>query len=412
MILLLFSLFLFVPPLIFARKIPAYYLIWTVILILIYIIVSYINASFYVFSPLWRDAGSFYKYMVHVNQNPDEAVGLFFPGSGGHALGYWYASQVSYLYQFTNSIIAGQSASILGYSCSTVLLYFFVEKLSLEYFSVPILLFFSLQPMHLIDSVGCLRESWELFFFMLSVWSIIGFIEHRKRGVNLLLLWFSLFMGSRLHYVFDLLAFPAVVVLGLSLFKGSRLVKLKHFNQSIAIKISWVIALVVVCGCVCALIVLIYGPIIEDELLRKYSILIRIVANTTYVDPLRPFDIFTPLILFVNYMFYPFPWNIHNPTDFFAFLCVGLRSVLLYSAIRGAFLNEGQGHKKTARRVVLYSCLVIAFIFSQGVSNYGTAFRHQILTYWGLVLVGLPGIIVYLKSTMARVNTPTYLETS
>ena len=119
-------------------------------------------------------------------------------------------------------------------------------------------------------------------------------------------------------------------------------------------------------------------------------------ANTTYEVSVSDGSITSMISAFLYYMLYPFPWLISNITDLYACGIALLRIVLLI----GAYIQILNAKSLTYQRVckiIIFYVLFIAFLFSIGTNNYGTAMRHQILTFWGLALVGVPGVIKWLK---------------
>jgi hypothetical protein len=392
MVILILTLAIFIPLIFSVRKLPKIYLMWGTALIFLYLIVSYINGLVYTFPPLRVDALKFHQFMVNAAENPQERVSFFSSMTYNYL---WYPSRVSYLYVLKNSILVGQSCSIFAYACSIPLLYFFLKKLNHEQYAVPALLVFSLDPMHLLNRVGCLRESWELLLFMWAVWFYSEILDRKSPIKNVVLLALVLFLGEKLHYVFGYMSAIFLLALIYSLILGkNRAIMTKVDTRKLIVSIAIAASIVIILFWheLSDVVSAILAKHIERPLwsFRDKTI------HTLYIDPNISYGPIACIVYFIKYMFYPFPWAIRTTTDLFAFFCICIRSMLLFCALWGSF--SGSIEQKRAFQLILFPCLAVAFVYSQGVFNYGTAFRHQILTYWGLVILGLPVMLDFLKN--------------
>lgn len=89
---------------------------------------------------------------------------------------------------------------------------------------------------------------------------------------------------------------------------------------------------------------------------------------------------------FVYYMLKPFPWDIQNSKDVYAFLSSVLRMVLLILSLV-AYRRADLPIKKTLG-FLLALYLTLAFLWSLGTANYGTSIRHHVTHVWLIVIVG------------------------
>lgn len=361
---------------------PYRYQVYAYALISLYVIISMINGWLYTFYPLRGDAIDFYKASIYAFENPSNKLGFISPlelSSG------WYADQVSNLYIISNSILVGQSVSLVAYTASLPLLYGILKRLSSERSCTAILLLFSLHPMHLLDRVGFLRESWELLLFMSVFWFLLNILDKKNILLNLLIVVFVCFIGMKLHYVFKYILYIIVpFVLTIYSVLNMKTKKRRRRILLFLIVLSLMVSMVLV----------------KPYLSAKYDIIIRESAlpttHTGYISPQSVDSLWLPVILFMHYMASPFPWEIHNLVDLVSFGCSLLRLILLIFSIKN-ILNEKRYDVKLKKFILLLFCISVAFIYAQGVAAYGTAFRHQLLTYWGLVILGVPTLIDRLK---------------
>ena len=88
-------------------------------------------------------------------------------------------------------------------------------------------------------------------------------------------------------------------------------------------------------------------------------------------------------------MFYPFPWVVG----------VSIKAVYasLFGLIRLGLLLFACIKLTQEKFLILAFGLVPSVFFALGTTNYGTSMRHHILTWWALVLVGLPSFIELFK---------------
>jgi hypothetical protein len=122
---------------------------------------------------------------------------------------------------------------------------------------------------------------------------------------------------------------------------------------------------------------------------------LRIDARTTYQVRLNTSS-FPALVaslgpVFVYYMFTPFPWQIRSPQDVYGAAEAMLRLLLLIYAIQEWRSSTGERRRLIGLLLVAY--LSLAFLWSLGTVNYGTASRHHLTTTWILILVGGPRLL-------------------
>jgi hypothetical protein len=98
---------------------------------------------------------------------------------------------------------------------------------------------------------------------------------------------------------------------------------------------------------------------------------------------------------FVEYMFAPFPWQVENVKDVWALLESMLRFVLLFFAV---FLwHRSSGEVRSYYGFLLIVVLGMEFVWALGTANWGTAIRHHVPGYSIIVLLGAPGLILFMR---------------
>jgi hypothetical protein len=103
----------------------------------------------------------------------------------------------------------------------------------------------------------------------------------------------------------------------------------------------------------------------------------------------------TVSLVFVYYMFAPFPWQVENVKDIYALLESMLRFVLLFFAVSS--WRKSSGEARSYYGFLLIVVLGMEFVWAMGSTNYGTAIRHHVLGYSVIVLLGAPGLILFMR---------------
>jgi hypothetical protein len=130
-----------------------------------------------------------------------------------------------------------------------------------------------------------------------------------------------------------------------------------------------------------------------------------IEARTTYgvrLDTSSPGAFVASVaVIFVYYMFAPFPWQIRAPADVLGCVEAVLRLVLLCFALQTWRRTSGADRRN--RGLLLLAYFALAGLWSLGTINYGTAYRHHVTTNWLLVLLGGPQLLGVADRTARRV---------
>jgi hypothetical protein len=99
--------------------------------------------------------------------------------------------------------------------------------------------------------------------------------------------------------------------------------------------------------------------------------------------------------VFVYYMFAPFPWQVKNVLDIHALLESMLRFALLLSALFS--WRRSSGEVRSYYSFLFIVVLSLELVWALGTINWGTAIRHHVPGYGVIVLLGAPGLILFMR---------------
>jgi hypothetical protein len=94
-------------------------------------------------------------------------------------------------------------------------------------------------------------------------------------------------------------------------------------------------------------------------------------------------------------MFAPFPWQVENVKDIWALLESILRFLLLFFAISS--WRRSSGEVRSCYSFLLITVLGMELVWALGTANWGTAIRHHVPGYGVIVLLGAPGLILFMR---------------
>jgi hypothetical protein len=100
-------------------------------------------------------------------------------------------------------------------------------------------------------------------------------------------------------------------------------------------------------------------------------------------------------MIFVQYMFAPFPWQIEKAVDIYALLESMLRFVLIFFALSS--WHRSSGEVRSYYGFLLIVVLGMELMWALGTVNWGTAARHHVPGYSVIVLLGVPGLILFMR---------------
>jgi hypothetical protein len=333
--------------------------------------------------------------------------------------GAFYENILGKLYSlFGISHMLGQQFSLLAFAGSCVVLIKMLSLLKLSYYRVPILLAFGALPSMVFLGSVTLRESYQVLFFMLTTY--FGIKMHMKSGVNRGFVFFiisALAMGLFHKALIIFSVFLIILFLMWSLRPTSQLWYIKK------LRLLAVFFVPVVLGCIVVLTEMgLSGSAVAMlknmdvfEAIQRYrdnSPITRASYNV-HLDFNSLFTIiYSGFLMYGNYLFTPLPWRIENILDFYAFIEVVLRIVLIYFSVK--HWHNSYGSQKRLFGLMLILFFSNSFMWAMGTTNYGTAIRHNLLSWWILVIVGLPPFLERLRAitkTLAVPKTPYTLKT-
>jgi hypothetical protein len=98
------------------------------------------------------------------------------------------------------------------------------------------------------------------------------------------------------------------------------------------------------------------------------------------------YPIIKPLVFYVSYFIEPLWYSVSNIIDITIYITSWIRIILLM-----ILLIQVRNIKieKDEKAILLASYLLLTFAFSFGTGNFGTSFRHHIITDWLIVLLAL-----------------------
>ena len=334
------------------------------------------------------DANSFHKYAVEISLL-DDHVWDYASFSSGRAV---YTDCIGLFYRFIgSSILFGAELSVLAFVLSCVVLVKLVDFLDLRRFRVGIILLFGLLPSAVIFMSVTLRESWQTLFFLLSVYWAIR-LQKRPGILVLSFLLMSVICLAVLHVgLFWYALYLILVSLCWGILGHKMKVPLRFLLTGsliaciivLAQKMGWYMSV---------------GDILDGaDNFRQNAATIQ--ARTTYGIMLDTSSVLglvkTIPVVIVYYMFAPFPWQVENVVDIHALLESMLRFVLLFSAVYS--WRRSSGEVRSYYSFLIAVVLSLEFMWALGTINWGTGIRHHVPEYGVIVLLGAPGLILFMR---------------
>lgn len=302
---------------------------------------------------------------------------------------------------FGESHLLGMELSVLAFFISMVILLKILNSTGQTRYKHLVLLMYGMLPTSLMFTSITLRESWQILFFMLVVYSSIK-LKFTKKLTWLFLLVLSMVGLSFWHNGFVALLPFLLFIAILWSFRSRK-------NKSIVLDIFIFIAAV---GLIALSSKLLGGSSAANaltsgdalEYVEQYRSNSSLGTGASYVTSINfsgPIGTLlnTPIMI-LGYMFAPYPWQIRGAMDIYAFLESMFRLLLLVSSFK-AWKNSGDEKS-------LYGFLLIVFflmegLWSLGTSNWGTAMRHHLVAYGILLSVGGPRLCSSIKSRLAKI---------
>jgi len=319
-------------------------------------------------------------------------------------IGFWTNPRVTYTntlgffyHAFGTSFLLGDELSVLAFTLSCIVLVKLISLLELERFRIAIVLFFGLLPSSVIFRSVTLRESWQALFFLLSVyWAV----RLRKRPGILIFLFMlmSAYCMASLHG--GLKGFAVYLILT-SVYWG---VIGRKKGASWAWHVRFLFAGFLVAGVIMLTQKMGWYLTVEQGLKSVEDFRISAVAiaedNRAFYGVMLDTSsvlgiVKTISMIFVQFMFAPFPWQVENVKDIYAMLESMLRFVFLFFALSSWCRSSGE--VRSYYGFLLIVVLGMELMWSLGTINWGTAIRHHVPGYGVIVLLGAPGLILFMR---------------
>jgi hypothetical protein len=370
---------------------------------LIVVLLHIVAAAVYVYLPgilpTRGDTNTFHNYAI-LRQSMIE--GHFSIGSG------FYEEYLAQVYSLVGpSFFFGAILSIYAFALSVLVLAKFMEILDLRHGKAMVILIFGALPTSVLYGTVPMREPYQVLFFILACYYMVRF-RLDSRTLHLIGgIIFALMMGL-LHKGLIVYA-PILVVLMLlirvdnqALRSGRHLRTHFHRLAAVALAIGFLVLMSGAAqklGSIGGTEVLLSAMSGEDlvefaedrrdeEALTKGRTAYGAALNTS--SPIQ-FVYSSAMILFY-YMFAPFPWQVRNALDIYAFGEVILRVVCLWAILR--MWRRGGPVRPQMVTLLMVVYFSMAFLWAAGTTNYGTATRHHMIHQWILLLLGVPALVL------------------
>ena len=360
------------------------------------------NAYLFTFKGADADAQSFHRLAVEWAASGKLSV------TGGAE---FYQQLLGIFYRiFSPSHLFGEELSIIAFLFSCLILIKLIHLINLKKYQVGLLLMFGLLPTNLVLCSVTLRESYQILFFMLAVYWGLRFHLEPTKGAMIFCVFSAIIMGffHRALILYMLFLLP-VLFLWFPKQVSSSPDNRWRFTRKRFIIISAILILII--G------ILIMGVLLEIQGLEalasvfsgkglKYAVDYRtrlmfekspdaranygIMLDTSSLGAL----IKTTFLAYIYYLFAPFPWQITNWLDIYAFAESLLRFILILFSIISWYRAEGLQRSIWGLLLIMYFSMTC--LWAMGTVNYGTSIRHHLLTNWIIVLVGGSGLIEFI----------------
>lgn len=324
-----------------------------------------------------------------------------------------YARSLGLCYRYLGeSLLLGQSLSILAYVIAGISLIGAINNLGLSKWKKGLALLYGALPPAIIYESITMRESWEALFFLSVIYHALQLRKRISSWRVALIIGFGISFGL-LH---NGLLLYALFLVCYSLFWGLRISLVNWKFRSI---VTQMLAIPLLIGIIAAWWTLagdIGGAsqaLIKGESASYYETYrergeqgARANYDVRLDTSSVPAAIGTGLLAFIFYLFAPFPWQISSAADLYAFLEGVLRFFLLYFGIK--LWWQFTGERKSKYGYLLICGISLELLWSFGTANWGTAIRHHIVAYGVLVMVGGPGLMLSLIRLFNRFTRGKY----
>lgn len=320
--------------------------------------------------------------------------------------GHFYTEFLGAIYRwFGVSHFLGEQLSVLAFALSCIVLIKIMRQLNIVRHKLATLLAFGSLPTVILVSSVTMREPYQIFFFMLAVH--LGIKMQEEGGSNVYLVFFiisAIAMGC-FHNI--LIVYSIFLVILFFVWN------LRPSTQFLRIKKLHLLAIVIIPFFLFGVMIFSKIPLIGNSMISslvnenmwELAVGFRTAASnmggrTNYGIILDNssllMSIYSALRMYMNYLFAPFPWQIKSMLDIYAAVESSLRILLIYFSLKNWSNSYGLRKRTLGLMLILYISMTL--MWAVGTTNYGTAIRHNMLTWWILVITGIPCLIDKLSS--------------
>lgn len=362
--------------------------------IVLHQIIAFTNACFYQCWIARSDANGFHSAARELAMN----------GEWHYSVGdKFYVNVLAVAYRwFGPSHLLGEQLSILFFALSCLILLAIIRQLGLGRYRLFSLVIFGMLPSMVFYSSITVRESYQLFFFMLAVFCGLKMLM-REGNSYLIALTLSATMMGFFHRALNLYAFCLVLLFAVWIFWPSVcLDNIKRLRLGAGIVVLIFLA---VLGALSRENFLSYNEfsgLIDSVLEAVTAHRNNSMANmgkTGYGIPLDfsslAMAFYSSFKVYAHYLFGPFPWKIRGMSDAYAAIESTLRMILIYFSVKHWGNAYGSQRRLLGMMLTLYFSMTL--MWSLGTTNYGTAVRHHLLSGWILIIIGVPPMLKSLR---------------
>ena len=399
---ILLFLSIFIMPL-FSRELRQnkQILVGYVFVIALHQIMAFTNACIYQSEIARNDARGFHSFARELARNGEWNFDV---GSS------FYLEMLATVYRwFGSSHLLGEQLSILAFALSCIVFLKILRHLEVERYRLFTLLAFGAYPTMILYGSITVRESYEVFFFMLTVY--FGIKMASKGGVNLYLITLilsALAAGFFHQALIFYMVFLVVLFLAWTFLPITRLKNIKKLRL-----VAWIVIPFFLAGIVVLLNINmldlrpatrhVLSPLIDGNWLEAISShraeTIHASGEATYGVPLdlssTYMTVYSGLKLYVYFLFAPFPWQVDSLVGLYAGTESIMRMILIYFSVKQ--WRKAYGSQRQLLSLMLTLYFSMTFMWALGTTNYGTAMRHHMLSWWIIVIVGLPPLMARLE---------------
>jgi hypothetical protein len=321
----------------------------------------------------------------------------------------FYYELLGSLYQwFGSSLLIGEQFSILVFALSCIVLLKIIRMLRVDKYPALSLALFGVLPTMVLFGSITLRESYEVFFFMLTVYLGMKISINGKLNIPcFFLMIMSAFVMGLFHKA---LAFCSIFIISLFM-----VWPLRPVNQFGNMKKLQLVAIVLVPLFTVGTLVLankgseifLYFKIllhgentIAQTIMSWRAVSTSLLGRLTYdvsLDSSSPFMfVYSCLKVYGYYLFAGFSIRINSFLDIYIVMETILRLFLIWFSVLTWWRAVGLQKRLISLMLILY--VGMSLVWAMGTTNVGTAMRHHMLTWWIIVIMGLPLLLAKIKS--------------